>query len=108
MKKSMTDYLCMLSDNNYDTLYEIIRLKYRKFIRIYWLLKDYSENITVLKYKEKTDKDRLKITVSFSDIDMDSVANKIRSCIDNDSDEIYIDIHKNDIDIDIFKNEFDA
>ena len=103
----MTDYLCALSEDNYEILYEIIRLKYRKFIRIYWLLKDYSDNISMLKYKEKTDKDKLKITVTFSNIDTNQVASKLRSCVDNDSDEIYIDVHKNDIDIDIYKSEFD-
>lgn len=107
MNKSMTDYLYALSENSYDLLYEIMSLKYRKFIRVYWLLKEYSDNIIALKYKEKSDKDRLKIRVSFSGIDVDKVADKLRSSID-DSDEIDINVHKNDIDIDIFKSEFDV
>ena len=64
MKKSMTDYLYALSENSYDDLYDIMSKKYRKFIRIYWLLKDYSDNIIMLKYKEKSESDKLKISVT--------------------------------------------
>ena len=103
----MTDYLYALSENSYDTLYEIMSLKYRKFIRIYWLLKDYSDNIIALQYKEKSDKDRLKIAVTFSGIDTDKVADNLRLCIDA-SDEIHINVNNDNIDIDIFKSEFDV
>ena len=107
MKKSMTDYLYALSENSYDNLYDIMSSKYRKFIRVYWLLKDYSDNITALKCKEKTDKDKLKIRVSLSGLDAEEVANELRACLDN-SDEIYISVHKSNIDIDIVKNEYDV
>ena len=103
----MTDYLYALSENSYDNLYDIISSKYRKFIRVYWLLKDYSDNIVALKCTEKTDKDKLKIRVSLSGLDATDVANQLRLCIDN-SDEIYINVHNNNIDIDIFKTEFDV
>ena len=107
MKKSMTDYLYALSEDSYDDLYMIISKKYRKFKRAYQLLKDYSDNIIMLKYKEKTEKDKLKITVTFTSIDVDKVANKLRSQI-MDSDEIYIDVDKNDIDISIHGSESDV
>lgn len=107
MKKSMTDYLYALSDDSYEDLYDLMSSKYRKFIRVYWLLKDYSDNITKLKCKEKTNKDKLKITVTFSDIDTEWVADKLRLCIDN-SDEIHIHVHDNKIDIEIHKDEFDV
>ena len=68
MKKSITDYLYALSENSYDDLYDIMSKKYRKFIRIYWLLKDYSDNIIMLKYKEKSESDKLKISVTFSGV----------------------------------------
>lgn len=102
----MTDYLYALSENDDDILYEILSKKYRKFIRIYWLLKEFSDNITFLKYKEKTEKEKLKITVSFSGIDAKDVASKLRLCT-TDSDEIDIKTHKNNIDIEIYKIEFD-
>ena len=107
MKKSITDYLYALSENDYDSLYEIISQKYRKFVRVYWLLKEYSDNIIAFKYKEKTDKDKLKITASFSGIDVDKVAKKIRKCID-ESEEIYVTVQKNEIDIEIHKPEKDV
>lgn len=101
----MSDYLCALSENSYEILYEIMSLKYRKFIRVYWLLKDYSESIVALKYKEKSEKDKLKLSVSFSNTDIHEIANKLNSCIF--SDEIYIDVDENKIDITIHKNELD-
>ena len=103
----MTDYLYALSENSYDTLYEIMSLKYRKFIRIYWLLKDYSDNIIALKYKEKSDTDRLKIRATFSGIDTEKVAENLRLCTDT-SDEIHINVKNDNIDIEIFKSEFDV
>ena len=107
MKKSITDYLYALSEDSYDNLFEIMNGKYRKFIRIYWLLKDYSDNITFLKYKDKSDKDKLQISATFSGIDdIPSLANKMRNCIDA-SEEIYIETHKNTIDIDIIRCEND-
>lgn len=107
MKKSMVDYLYALSENSYDTLYEIMSSKYRKFIRVYWLLKDYSDYIIALKYKEKTEKEKLKITVTFSGIDVDEVADKLKADL-NPSDEVKIKVDKNNIDIDIHRDEFDV
>ena len=107
MKKSMTDYLYALSENNYDDLYDIISKKYRKFIRVYWLLKDYSDNIIMLKYKEKSEKEKLKITVSFSGTDVNELADKLRLRIE-ESDEICVNVHNNNIDITIHKDEFDV
>lgn len=107
MKKSMTDYLYALTEDSFDDLYDIISKKYRKFKRVYQLLKDYSDNIIMLKYKEKSEKNKLKITVTFTSIDVDKVADKIRLQI-TDSDEIYISVNNNDIDIAIHKDEFDV
>ena len=107
MKKSITDYLYALSEDNHDKLFEIMSGKYRKFIRIYWLLKDYSDNIIFLKYKEKSDKDKLQISATFSGIDdIPSLVDEMRNCIDS-SEEIYIDYHKNTIDISMIQYEND-
>jgi hypothetical protein len=107
MKKSMTAYLYALTEDSYDDLYDIISTKYRKFKRAYQLLKEYSDNIIMLKYKEKTEKDKLKITVTFASIDVEKIANKLRSQI-IDSDEVYIEVDKNDIDISIHGSESDV
>lgn len=107
MKKSMTDYLYALSEDSYDDLYEIISKKYRKFKRAYKLLKEFSDNIIMLSYKEKSEKDKLKISVTFASVNVDDIAKKLRSQI-TDSDEIYIEVHKNDIDISIHGSESDV
>ena len=107
MKKSMTDYLYALSENNCDELYEILCHNYRKFIRIYWLLKEFSENIIFLKCKEKTENDKLKISISFSGIKANDVADKLRLSITN-SDEIEISTHKDKMEIEIHKKEFEV
>ena len=104
MKKSMTNYLYALSEDDMDVLYEIIAMKYRKFIRLYWLLKDFSDNIIKLKYKEKTELNVLKIVVVFSNIDVDKICKKLNSNLD-DSDNITIESTKNEINIKILKDE---
>ena len=104
MKKSMTNYLYALSEDDMDVLYEIIAMKYRKFIRLYWLLKDFSDNIIKLKYKEKTELNVLKIVVVFSNIDVDKICKKLTSNLD-DSDNITIESTKNEINIKILKDE---
>ena len=104
MKKSMTNYLYALSEDDMDVLYEIIAMKYRKFIRLYWLLKDFSDNIIKLKYKEKTELNVLKIVVVFSNIDVDKICKKLNSNLD-DSDNITIESTKNEISIKILKDE---
>lgn len=106
MKKSMTNYLYALSEDDMDVLYEIIAMKYRKFIRLYWLLKDFSDNIIKLKYKEKTELNVLKIVVVFSNIDVDKICKKLNSNLD-DSDNITIESTKNEINIKILKDETD-
>ena len=64
MKKSLTEYASALSNSRMEVLEELICKKYRKFIRFFRLMKDYSEYITKLDY-EFTDKDTLSINVSF-------------------------------------------
>ena len=79
MKKCMTNYLYALSEDDADVLFEIISFKYRKFIDLYWLLKDYSDNITSLRYKDKTEKNILQIAVTFSGIESKAVARILKS-----------------------------
>lgn len=111
MKKSMSDYLCALSENNYDILYDIMSVKYRKFIRIYWLLKDYSDIITGLSYKEKSNKDVLKISVSVNpDVDIADLASNLRLSVLSDEDDdikIVIDECDESMMITLHKSEVD-
>ena len=107
MKKSITNYLYALSENDYNILYEIMSLKYRKFIQLYWMLKDFSDNIVGLRYKEKTEKEKLKITVIFSGIDAKDVERQIIKNL-SDSDEVKTKATKKEICIEIYREERDA
>lgn len=103
MKKNMPEYITTLSDNNYEILEEIFEDKYHKFTQLYWLLKEYSDSITSLKYKS-TDKDVLKIHMTVEGLDNDEVVDEIRNNIGedcnvdiwNDGDIIHIKITKDE------------
>lgn len=64
MKPSLTDYLYVLAEDDFDKLHEIFSYKYRKFITAYWLLKDFSDYIVGLKYKDKVSKNTLILTIT--------------------------------------------
>ena len=50
MKKDMTDYINSMIEDNLETLGKIISLQYRKFIRFYELVSEYSGSIDDVKY----------------------------------------------------------
>ena len=54
MLKQMNEYLNSMSGNNLDTLEKIISLQYRKFIKFYRLVEDYSDFIDGLEYEFNT------------------------------------------------------
>lgn len=66
MKKSLVDYVTHLSNRNHDILTIIIDTKYRKFLKLYWFLKNYSEDISEMKYYE-TDENVLELDVFIKD-----------------------------------------
>lgn len=51
MKKDMIEYLNTLSSNDFDVFEQIISLQYRKFVRFYRLVREYSEMISKIKYE---------------------------------------------------------
>ena len=54
MKKDMIEYLSALSSNDYDAFEKIISLQYRKFVRFYKLVREYSDIISKIKYDFKS------------------------------------------------------
>lgn len=104
MKKSMPAYVAALSEESFSVLEEIFEDKYQKFIEFYWLIREYSDFITKIKYK-KTKKEILKISVKLDGIDIDRVYDDIRDQItekDNvkisKGDElIHLEIHKDEM-----------
>lgn len=103
MKKSMPEYMKVLSDDDYEIMEELFTEKYRKFTELYWLIRDFSDYITSLRYK-KTKKDILKITMTLTKIDIDQVMGLIDEKIEsndhvsvwNEKKVIHIEIHKDE------------
>lgn len=99
----MTDYISALTESDFSKLEEIIEDKYKKFLTMYWLLKDQSELINSLKYNE-SDKNILKITISLLDSDIDAVMNNLQSNIPKDG-SVMISSSNKKIHIEITKDE---
>lgn len=54
MKKDMTSYINSMTENNFETLKQIISLQYRKFVKFYKIVAPYSSSIEKLKYQFKS------------------------------------------------------
>ena len=101
MKKSMPEYISALSNNDFSILENIIEYKYQKFLTLYWLMKEYSDYISGLKYEDAPN-DILKIEVTLSNIDIDKVMKKLQK---NITEDILICNSKKKIRIEITKDE---
>ena len=51
MKQEMSDYMNAMTSSDLETLEKIISLQYRKFVKFYKLVKDYSGLISKVKYE---------------------------------------------------------
>ena len=80
MKQNMPEYITVLSDNNYDVFEEIFLDKYEKFIELFWLIKNFSDNTKTLKYKT-TKKNILKIELVVENITAKEVLSSIKKKI---------------------------
>lgn len=105
MKKSIPEYINVLSEDNYEIFEEIFINKYRKFMYLYWLITDFDEYIDTLKYKT-TKKDKLKIVMYLKDIDTDYVLSRLQDKSSNDE-NVLIYIEDDKIKIEIIKEEDD-
>ena len=103
MKKSMPEYIKALSDDKFEILQEIFENKYFKFLQLYWLIRQYSDYISSLKYKS-TKKDKLKINMTLNELDIEEVMNDLRIDIE-DKDNILVWNEENIIHIEITKDE---
>lgn len=80
MKKNIAVYLNTISENDYDTLEEIVIDKYQQFMDAYWYLREYSDYISRLQYK-KTKKHNLKLEISIVKLPMNEVVEEIKKRI---------------------------
>ena len=99
----MPEYIAILSESDFTILEEIFEEKFSKFQEVYWLIRDYSDYITSLKYK-KTKKEKLKIEFTLAKLDVAKVVNQINSKITDDS-NIFVTTEGKIIKIEITKDE---
>ena len=105
MKKTMTDYVNALSDQDFEILEDIFENKFLKFRMVYDIISGYSEYISNLKYK-KTKKEILKIEVTINTKNIDDIMSEIISYIsENDIDNVLICNEGNVVKIEISKDE---
>lgn len=102
----MVEYASALSDNKFDILKELIQKKYKKFVYLYWLLKDFSDNIAQLKYKNSSH-DLLKIEVKISGLNIDEVMHTLVEQVEEEE-SVLIWNEKNRIHIEITKEELSS
>ena len=103
MKKSTSEYVTALSDDNFEILEDIFTNKYRKFVQLYWLISGYSDYISSLSYKE-TKKEVLKVDLTLAKLKVDKVMEELSEAINDDS-CILIWNDKKIIHIEITRNE---
>lgn len=89
MKKSMIDYISVLTEKDYDTLEDIISNKYKKFITLYWILRDFSSYIAMLQYK-KSSPDTMSIVIRFAGPDVLKLIKLLESEVSK-YENVYID-----------------
>ena len=99
----MPEYIAIMSECDFTILEEIFEDKFNKFREVYWLIRDYSDYITSLKYK-KTKKEKLKIEFTLAKLDIGKVVNQINSKIEDDS-NILVTTEGKIIKIEISKDE---
>ncbi len=97
---TMPDYICAMSEGDFETLEEIFVDKYFEFIDCYWMLKKYSEDIATLTYDKKK-KDGLSIKFTLSSLNPEDIVNELRKS--NDDDRVKITRSKDKIQLVIGK-----
>ena len=98
----MTDCISLMSDN-FEILEEIFEYKYRKFVSLYWLISEYSDCITSMKYKN-TKKETLKIDITLSS-KVDKLVKKINKSNISEDSQLTVDVDGDTIKIEITKQE---
>ena len=77
MKKSLTDYISALTGTSTEMFEDLIENKFRKFLKFFEIVKDYSEYIKKLDY-EVSDKDALIVKIEFTKDDLQNIKNALR------------------------------
>jgi hypothetical protein len=106
MNPSLSEYLYVVAEDDFDKLHEIFSYKYRKFITAYWLLKDFSDYIVGLKYKDKDAKNTLKLTITVAGIKSSTLYDALQQQIESIDGDINVSCsNKTEVLITIYRNE---
>lgn len=110
MKKSMSEYIKALTDNDFSILEELIQCKYRKFVKFYWMIKEHSDMISDISYNSNQieNHDVLLINLKVSDKYIDKLYSKIeKRASENEDNEVNVDMNKSKgiIYIELYGNE---
>lgn len=65
MKATLTEFISVLSKKDRKTLEDLLSNKYRKFTKLFYLVKDYTDNIEKIKYNF-SNKEILNVDIIFS------------------------------------------
>lgn len=105
MKKDMTEYFNSLTLGNMDALDVLISFQYRKFVRFYKLIRDYSDLITKVRYEFKSN-DSLDIMMTFdSKRSLKSIKDELESSMAKSKYEGKIRIQKKNVYMSLFLDE---
>lgn len=74
----MPSYICAMSEGDIDVLEEIFIDKYFEFIDLYWMLRDYSEDISTITYDKKK-KDSLCIKFTLCKLNPEDIVRELKS-----------------------------
>lgn len=82
MKSDIPEFVKVISENDYEIFEQLFTKKYKKFRKLYWIVKDYSKYIVSLKYKN-TEDDTLKISMTLAKVDVEQVLEKLQKKVHN-------------------------
>lgn len=105
MKKKMTCYLNELVGDDMEMLEKLISHQYRKFIRFYRLIEEYSGMITKMRY-EFNSESSLDVTVSFdTKRKMENIKSELESLAKDGDYELHISVNKKTLNVSVVLDE---
>ena len=105
MKKDMTDYINGMTENNLDTLEQIISLQYKKFMKFYKIVEPYSSSIEKVKYQFESPLSLDVFLILDSKKDAKELKRELESLMEKHDCNGSVEVNKKDIFISIIMDE---
>ena len=93
-----------MSGNDFNTLKKIISLQYRKFIRFYRLVEDYSDDIESLEY-EFNSPSSLDVSIKMTNKDLESIKDSMEKYMEEYAYDGNIEVKKKTLSVSIILEE---